>query len=120
MPRMPAPRGNAATISSLEAAFLTRLRQLAPTLPAPEREVRFAPPRRWRFDMCWKAQRVAVELEGGVWSGGRHVTPAGYEADIEKYNCATVEGWRVLRCTSKMLERDPEAFIALLVEALQQ
>lgn len=105
--------------SNLEAAFLTRLRQLAPGVPAPEREYRFALPRKWRFDMCWPAQRLAVELEGGVWSGGRHTRPAGFEADVEKYNCATVEGWRVLRCTAKMLDTDPAAFIALVVDALE-
>ncbi len=106
-------------MSQLEQAFLTRLRQIAPHLPTPEREYKFAPPRRWRFDMCWPAQRVAVELEGGVWSGGRHTRPAGFEADVEKYNCATVEGWRVLRCTARMLDRDPSAFIGLLSDALE-
>ena len=106
-------------MSQLEQAFLTRLRQIAPHLPTPEREYKFAPPRRWRFDMCWPAQRVAVELEGGVWSGGRHTRPAGFEADVEKYNCATVEGWRVLRCTARMLHSDPSAFIGLLSDALE-
>jgi very-short-patch-repair endonuclease len=105
--------------SDLEAAFTTRLRQIAPELPAPVAEYQFAPPRRWRFDFCWPVQRVAVELEGGVWSGGRHTRPAGFEADVIKYNTATVEGWRVLRCTSKMLCDDPAAFIALLADALE-
>lgn len=113
----PAVRG--AGGSSLEAAFLTHLRRLAPTLPQPEREYVFAPPRRWRFDFVWPAARLAVEVEGGVWSGGRHTRPAGFEADVEKYNTATVEGWRVLRCTAKMLDTDPAAFIGLIVEALE-
>lgn len=106
-------------MSDLEQAFLTRLRQIAPGAPAPAREYRFAPPRRWRFDFCWVAARLAVELEGGVWSGGRHTRPSGYESDLEKYNTAIVEGWRVLRCSSRMLDSDPDAFIALVVEALE-
>ena len=50
------------TTSNLEAAFLTRLRQLAPTVPPPVCEYRFAPPRKWRFDACWPAQRLALSL----------------------------------------------------------
>ena len=105
--------------SDLEAAFAALWRLHAPTAPAPVRELRFAPPRKWRFDFAWPARRVAVEIEGGIWSGGRHTRPQGYEGDLEKYNCATVEGWRVLRATGGMLERDPLAFIALVVEALE-
>ena len=76
-------------------------------LPRPEREVRFAPPRRFRFDFAFPEQRVAVELDGGTWTRGRHVTGAGFEKDCEKMNLATALGWRVLRFTAGMLERDP-------------
>lgn len=105
--------------SDLEAAFDTWLRRLAPDLPPPAHEWRFAPPRRWRFDRAFVERRLAVELEGGVWAGGRHTRPAGYEADCAKYNCATVEGWRVLRFTAKMLETDPSACIALVADAYE-
>lgn len=64
-----------------------------------EREYRFAAPRRWRFDFAWSAVKLAVEIEGGVWSSGRHTRGAGFEADCEKYAVATVLGWRVLRVT---------------------
>jgi hypothetical protein len=107
-------------LSNLEQAFVTRLKQLAPDLPLPESEFRFAPPRKWRFVFLWAEQRLAVELEGGVWSGGRHTRPAGYEADVEKYNCAAAENWVVLRCTSRMLTNDPAAFIGLVAEVLEQ
>ena len=46
---------------------------------------------------------VAVEVEGGVWTGGRHTRGKGFEADCEKYNAATERGWRVLRVTPKMI-----------------
>jgi very-short-patch-repair endonuclease len=66
---------------------------------APISEYRFHATRKWRFDYAWPEQKVALEIEGGVWTGGRHVRPKGYLRDIEKYNAAAVAGWRILRCT---------------------
>lgn len=66
-------------------------------LPAPIREHRFHAVRRWRFDYAWPEQRVALEVEGGVWTGGRHTRGAGFVGDLEKYNAAVVAGWRVVR-----------------------
>lgn len=102
-------------MSDLEVAFDTWLRRLAPDLPPPAAEYRFHARRKWRFDRAWPDQRIAVELEGGTWSGGRHTTGAGYERDCEKYNAATVAGWRVLRVTATMLDRDPAAIIDAVV-----
>jgi very-short-patch-repair endonuclease len=72
-------------------------------LPTPELEYPFARPRRWRFDLAWPAHRLAAEVEGGTWVAGRHSRGAGYEADLEKYNEATLLGWRVLRVTTHMV-----------------
>ena len=72
-------------------------------LPEPEREWRFNPQRRWRFDFAWPDQRLAVEIEGGVWSGGRHVRGDGFSRDCEKYNEAALGGWCVLRFTGAMI-----------------
>ncbi len=85
--------------SELEATFALQLR--AEGLPEPEREYRFHPTRRWRFDFAWPEKMLAVEIEGGTWSRGRHTRGAGFEADCEKYNAATLLGWRVLRFTRK-------------------
>jgi hypothetical protein len=85
-------------------------------LPPPAREHRFAPPRRWRFDFAWPAQRLALEVEGRTWARGRHVRGRGYEADCEKYSEAALRGWRVLRVTPAML-RDGRA-LDLLRRAL--
>jgi hypothetical protein len=76
---------------------------LSQGLPAPEAEHRFAAPRRWRFDFAWPAYRVALEVEGGVWTGGRHTSGAGFVRDMEKYNAAGGLGWIVLRCMPKTL-----------------
>lgn len=67
------------------------------------KEFRFHPTRRWRFDYAIPEYKIAVEVEGGVWIGGRHTSPTGFLGDIEKYNTATVMGWRVLRTTPDKL-----------------
>ena len=67
--------------------------------PEPVAEFRFAPPRRWRFDLAWVELKVAVELQGGVRSGGRHNRPAGFAADCEKFSTAASMGWRVMPVT---------------------
>lgn len=104
--------------STLEAAFARALALLAPQLPAPVREYRFHPTRRWRFDFAWPAQRVAVEIEGGAWSQGRHTRGAGFGADCAKYNMATLAGWRILRFTGDML-RDPAQCVTQVVTLLE-
>lgn len=87
---------------------------MAAGLPMPILEHRFHKPgagekrRLWRFDFAWPEEGLAVEVEGGVWSGGRHTKGAGFHADTIKYNCALEQGWRVLRYTSKSV-RDKSA-----------
>lgn len=72
-------------------------------LPAPESEYRFHPVRKWRFDYAWPDRKIALEIEGGTWTGGRHVRPRGFERDCEKYNAAALLGWIVLRVTTAMV-----------------
>ncbi|MEN3051332.1 MAG: DUF559 domain-containing protein [Candidatus Methanosuratincola petrocarbonis] len=95
----------------LEKAF-----HLPPGIP----EYKFAldKGRLFRFDFAWPEKKVAVELEGGTWIGGRHVRPEGFERDLEKYNLATALGWRVFRFSSDMLKKDPESCASLVARAL--
>jgi len=109
--------GSETTLSALEESFLAYLHMLAPDAPAPAREYRFASPRRWKFDFAWPDARLAVEIEGGTWSGGRHTRGAGYANDCTKYNAAVLEGWRVLRYTTLHF-KDPHSMIAEVMEAL--
>lgn len=67
------------------------------------KEHRFYQPRKWRFDYAIPAYKIALEVEGGVWTQGRHTRPQGFLGDIEKYNTATLLGWRVFRTTPKAL-----------------
>lgn len=73
-------------------------------LPTPEREYRFHPVRRWRFDFAWPNLMVAVEVEGGIYAHGRHTRGAGFAADCVKYNEALMAGWQVLRVTSEEIK----------------
>ena len=70
-----------------------------------EREYRFHPVRRWRFDAAIPEIMTAFEMEGGHWSAGRHVRPAGFESDLEKYNTAALLGWKVYRFVPRMLNQ---------------
>jgi very-short-patch-repair endonuclease len=82
-------------------AMLWQLR--AAKAPTPVTEHRFHPVRKWRFDMAWIEDRVAVEVDGGAWVGGRHVSGQGFEDDCEKLSWAAALGWRVLRVTPRMI-----------------
>ncbi|KVT91922.1 hypothetical protein WK59_03890 [Burkholderia ubonensis] len=81
--------------SEIEEMFAVHVR--TSDLPAPAREFQFDAARRWRFDFAWPDALIAVEVEGGTHAGGRHTRGDGYARDCEKYNAATLAGWRLLR-----------------------
>lgn len=89
-------------MSDLEESLVAELHALGET--DFQREFRFHPTRRWRFDLAWPDLLVACEIEGGTWNGGRHTRGSGFEGDCEKYNEAALLGWSVLRVTSKMVK----------------
>lgn len=61
-----------------------------------EREYRFHPERKWRADFFIEPD-ILVEIEGGVFIQGRHNRGASMVADMDKYNAATIRGYRVFR-----------------------
>ncbi len=85
-------------------------------LPAPQPEYNFSAARGWRFDYAFVDQKIAVEIEGGVWrrGGGAHSHPLGILRDIEKYNAAAVLGWRILRVVPEKLADVIESLKAIL------
>jgi hypothetical protein len=66
-----------------------------------EKEYKFCTDRNWRFDWAIPSIKIAIEYEGGIFlqvSG--HNTAKHYTKDTEKYNRATILGWRIIRITA--------------------
>ena len=68
-----------------------------------EREYVFAPPRKWRFDFAILSEKLAIEVDGGIWSNGRHSRGTGYENDCRKLSEAATLGWRIIRVSPAMV-----------------
>jgi len=71
-----------------------------------EKEYRFCD-RGWRFDfaIATGSLKIAVEFEGGIFrqysnQSGAHSTAKLFTKDTDKYNRASVLGWRVIRVTA--------------------
>jgi len=107
--------------SSLETMFSTYLAFLAPDLAARVVEqYAFAPGRRYRLDFAFVDEKVGIELQGGLRSGGAHARPDGILRDYDKSNLATASGWRVLHYATSHIEDDPESVIAQIRTVLER
>ena len=100
--------------SELEYALVTRLE--AAGLPLGEAQHRFVPGRQYRFDRAWPEQRVAVEIQGGLWIQGAHSRGSGVERDCVKLSVAAALGWRCLPISTAMI-RSGQA-VQLIAQAL--
>lgn len=69
-----------------------------------EQEYKFHPKRKWRADFLITGTKILVEVEGGIWSGGRHTRGKGYIGDMEKYNSAAMMGFTVLRFSTEQVK----------------
>ena len=67
------------------------------------KEYKFHPTRLWRFDYAFPIAKIAIEVEGGIFIHGRHNHPSGFIKDMEKYNQATLDGWKLIRVMPKDL-----------------
>ncbi|QOW45764.1 hypothetical protein G0028_09095 [Acinetobacter piscicola] len=67
-------------------------------------EFQFNPERKWRADFYIVGSNVLIEVEGGIWSSGRHTRGKGYIADMEKYNSATALGYSVYRYSTEQVK----------------
>lgn len=83
-----------------------------------KREYKFVPKRRFRADFYIPAINCLVEIEGGVWTRGRHNRPKGFINDCEKYNLATVHGYKVLRFTSEDIRKCTYGSLEAMLEGL--
>lgn len=75
------------------------------------RELVFAPPRKWRFDFAFPAEKIALEIDGAV-----HRIKSRFNSDREKGNAALMLGWSVLHVTPAQV-RSGEA-LALLCKLI--
>jgi len=66
-------------------------------------EFQFHPTRKWKLDYAIPLLKIAVEVEGGIWSSGRHINPAGFLKDMEKYNELAALNWLLIRTTPSKL-----------------
>lgn len=82
------------------------------------RELRAIEGRRFRVDFCWPQDNLAVEVQGGIWTRGRHARPMGIVKDYEKFNLLTLGGWRVLLLTS--LDVQSGKGLKMILDALHQ
>jgi very-short-patch-repair endonuclease len=74
------------------------------SLPLLRREVEFHPVRHWRFDFVFLDYPIAVEIDGGTFSGGRHTRGDGYEEDCRKLNEGEIASYMILRFTGRMVK----------------
>jgi hypothetical protein len=58
--------------------------------------------KRYRLDFAHPLSRIGIEIQGGVYNRGRHVTGSGYERDCRKYNLAFTSGWTIYLLTATM------------------
>ena len=87
-------------VTSLHDKVLTQL----VGLPDPATELLFHPKRKWRFDYAWEEQKLALEIHGGIHSGGRHTRGRGFVEDRAKMNEAALLGWTVLEVTPEHIK----------------
>lgn len=81
-----------------------RVRAQLVGLPDPVTELIFHPKRKWRFDYAWPTRMIALEVHGGIHSGGRHTRGRGFVEDRAKMNEATLLGWTVLEVTPEHIK----------------
>jgi hypothetical protein len=100
----------------LELTYLMQIRQA--NLPTPERQVKLIPGRNWAWDAVYKAEMIAVEINGGTAKLGAHSSKAGLERDYEKANAANLAGYCVLAFSSDQVKNG--VALAITKEALKR
>ena len=88
--------------SALEDLFAMQLD--AAGLGGYVREFRAIPGRKFRFDFCFKQERLLIEINGGTYNGGSHGRGVGINRDYEKNNLAVLNNWRVLSFDTKQVK----------------
>lgn len=58
--------------------------------------------------------KLVVEVEGGVFTSGRHTKGVGFSNDILKYNSIIFAGYPLLRFTAIMIKENPVQVVNLI------
>ena len=90
------------SISPLELEFDNLWNCLHPDIDL-DTEVRLISDRRFRFDYVHLRSKVAVEVNGGIWTGGGHSSGKGLLRDYEKLNLAQSQGYYVFFLSGEMI-----------------
>ena len=89
--------------NTAQMIFFATLQSMRIKIPTPE--FQFHPIRKWRIDYAWVNEKIALEVEGGIYTRGRHSRGKGMEGDMEKYNTLALMGWRIIRTTPTKLHQ---------------
>ena len=89
-------------------------------LNLPEQEYKIIPSRRYRVDLADSTVKVAVEIHGGVYAGGRHTRGKGFENDREKMNLCQADGWTVFELSTGMIESNGPWWAELIRYVIDQ
>ena len=74
-------------------------------LPMPIFEFKFMKNRKFRVDMAYPARDLMIEIEGGIWSYGRHNRGDGFLKDMQKYNLMSHKRLFLLRYTPQEIKK---------------
>jgi very-short-patch-repair endonuclease len=66
-------------------------------------EHRFHDTRKWRLDFAHIEAKVGIEIQGGIWNGGRHGRGYGIAQDNEKSNEAIFCGWVIIKLAGNQI-----------------
>ncbi len=101
--------------SDLEEQFLAMLESLGGSLSKGVR-TNYIPydDAKFEIDFAWPEILVAVEIDGGTFTRGKHTRGTGYDIDCQKRNRLTSDGWRVLVFTTTDLKKRSRIVLPLL------
>ena len=93
--------------SKLEAKVAADLKALG-LMDGCERQYRFHPERKWMVDFAWtqwkewhspgdyETKNIALEVNGGTYSGGSHSRGPRQRGDYEKWSELSLMGWTLI------------------------
>jgi hypothetical protein len=104
--------------SHLERRFESYWMAQFPNVTQPVREYLFHSEKNWRFDFAWLNHMVALEIQGGTYTRGRHARGASMRKDYEKMNAAAGMGWRIFYADTTMLNPKTLPMIAAQIASV--